>query len=138
LKKSGNSIASTAIARCGSAGPNPLKTLHKSAQNRTKHRNLAQATLPAKAHSYGLATHIDASDLDCAFASPHNPDPNHEDGILARSLAARDRDVGHSPGEVAAPSWSAACMIDHGPSECDEPMWVHGSPRALSRSKSAF
>jgi hypothetical protein len=40
--------------------------------------------------------------------------------------------------EVAAPPWSAACMTDHGPSECDEPMWVYGSPRALSRYRSAF
>jgi len=29
--------------------------------------------------------------------------------------------------EVAAPPWSAACMTDHGPSQCGEPMWVYGS-----------
>jgi hypothetical protein len=40
--------------------------------------------------------------------------------------------------EVAAPSWSAACMTDHGPTQCGEPMWVYGSDRALSRYKSAF
>ncbi len=40
--------------------------------------------------------------------------------------------------EVAAPAWSAACMTDHGPSECGEPMWVYDSPRALSRYRSAF
>jgi hypothetical protein len=40
--------------------------------------------------------------------------------------------------EVAAPPWSAACVTDHGPTECDEPMWVYGSPRALSRYRSAF
>ena len=40
--------------------------------------------------------------------------------------------------EIAAPSWSAACMTDHGPSQCDEPMWVYGSPAAVSRYKSAF
>jgi hypothetical protein len=40
--------------------------------------------------------------------------------------------------EVAAPPWSAACMTDHGPSQCDEPMWVYGSPRALSRYRKAF
>jgi hypothetical protein len=40
--------------------------------------------------------------------------------------------------EVAAPSWSAACMTDHGPTPCGEPMWVYGSSRALSRYKSAF
>jgi hypothetical protein len=40
--------------------------------------------------------------------------------------------------EVAAPSWSAACMTDHGPSQCDEPMWVYGSPGRIARYKKAF
>jgi hypothetical protein len=40
--------------------------------------------------------------------------------------------------EVAAPSWSAACMTDHGPTQCGEPMWVYGSSRGLARYKSAF
>jgi hypothetical protein len=40
--------------------------------------------------------------------------------------------------EIAAPSWSAACMTDHGPSECGEPMWVYGSSDALTRQRSAF
>jgi hypothetical protein len=40
--------------------------------------------------------------------------------------------------EVAAPSWSAACMTDHGPSQCDEPMWVYGSPVGIARYKNAF
>jgi hypothetical protein len=40
--------------------------------------------------------------------------------------------------EVAAPTWSAACMTDHGPSKCDEPVWAYGSPAAVSRYKSAF
>jgi hypothetical protein len=40
--------------------------------------------------------------------------------------------------EVAAPPWSAACMTDHGPSECDEPMWVYGTPDELARYKNAF
>ena len=40
--------------------------------------------------------------------------------------------------EVAAPPWSAACMTDHGPSACDQPMWVYGSPKYVSRFKSAF
>jgi hypothetical protein len=40
--------------------------------------------------------------------------------------------------EVAAPSWSAACMTDHGPSQCDEPMWVYGSPDRVARYKNAF
>ena len=40
--------------------------------------------------------------------------------------------------EVAAPPWSAACMTDHGPSQCDEPMWINGSRGALARYKNAF
>ena len=37
--------------------------------------------------------------------------------------------------QVAAPPWSAACMTDHGPSDCGEPMWVYGfsEPRAQKR-----
>ena len=40
--------------------------------------------------------------------------------------------------EVAAPPWSAACMTDHGPSECGEPMWIYGSSDALARYRNAF
>jgi hypothetical protein len=40
--------------------------------------------------------------------------------------------------EVAAPSWSAACMTDHGPSECGEPMWIYGSSGAQARYGNAF
>jgi len=32
--------------------------------------------------------------------------------------------------EIAAPSWSAARITDHGPSECGEPMWIYGSSGA--------
>jgi len=40
--------------------------------------------------------------------------------------------------EIAAPSWSAACMTDQGPSECGEPMWIYGTTDALARYRSAF
>ena len=40
--------------------------------------------------------------------------------------------------EVAAPPWSAACMSDQGPRQCDEPMWVYGSPNYVARFKGAF
>jgi hypothetical protein len=40
--------------------------------------------------------------------------------------------------EVAAPSWSAACMTDHGPSDCGEPMWVYGPRSAGARYRNAF
>jgi hypothetical protein len=40
--------------------------------------------------------------------------------------------------EIIAPPWSAACMIDHGPSECGEPMWFYGSSDELARYRNAF
>jgi hypothetical protein len=40
--------------------------------------------------------------------------------------------------EIAAPPWSFACMNDQGPQQCDEPMWVYGSPDYLARLKNAF
>ena len=40
--------------------------------------------------------------------------------------------------EVAAPSWSAACMSDQGPRQCDEPMWVYGSRAYVSQFRNAF
>lgn len=40
--------------------------------------------------------------------------------------------------EVAAPSWSAACMTDHGPSECSEPMWIYGNNDARAAYRDAF
>ena len=35
--------------------------------------------------------------------------------------------------QIAAPPWSAACMTDHGPSDCGEPMWVYGASEPHSR-----
>jgi hypothetical protein len=45
----------------------------------------------------------------------------NENSTLAQAYGSKGR-------EVAAPPWSAACMTDHGPSQCGEPMWVYGSP----------
>jgi hypothetical protein len=39
---------------------------------------------------------------------------------------------------VALPLWSFACMNDQGPQQCDEPMWVYGSPDYLAQFKNAF
>ena len=61
--------------------------------------------------------------------------------VLAAITAQADGSVGSrgaASREVAAPSWSAACMTDHGPSQCDEPMWVYGNPAAVSRYRNAF
>jgi hypothetical protein len=40
--------------------------------------------------------------------------------------------------QIAAPPWSAACMTDHGPSECGEPMWIYGPRSELAQYRSAF
>ncbi len=40
--------------------------------------------------------------------------------------------------EIAAPPWSSACMNDLGPQQCDEPMWVYGSPNYVAQFKDAF
>jgi len=40
--------------------------------------------------------------------------------------------------EIAAPPWSAACINDQGPQQCDEPMWVYGSPDYVAQFKKAF
>jgi hypothetical protein len=55
--------------------------------------------------------------------------------LAAQARAHESRIVGR---EVAAPPWSFACMNDQGPRQCDEPMWVYGSPSYVSRFKSAF
>jgi len=52
--------------------------------------------------------------------------------------SARAQAYGIGGREIAAPPWSAACMTDHGPSECGEPMWIYGSSDALARYRSAF
>jgi hypothetical protein len=40
--------------------------------------------------------------------------------------------------QTTAPPWSAACMTDHGPSDCGEPMWVYGDPEQHARGQSHF
>src|SRR6266566_9106694 len=40
--------------------------------------------------------------------------------------------------QIAAPPWSAACMTDHGPSECGEPIWIYGSRGEIARYRDAF
>ena len=40
--------------------------------------------------------------------------------------------------EIVAPPWSFACINDQGPQQCDEPMWVYGSPDYIAQFKNAF
>jgi len=55
----------------------------------------------------------------------------HKSGIRAQAYRIEGR-------EIVAPPWSAACMTDHGPSDCGEPTWIYGSPGAIARYRSAF
>ena len=57
---------------------------------------------------------------------------------LSTLVATQPQAFGIEGHEVQAPPWSAACMTDHGPSQCDEPMWVYGSPGWIARYKDAF
>jgi len=66
-------------------------------------------------------------------------------GVGRAAGRARTNDSGVHPQaygiegrQVAAPPWSAACMTDHGPSECGEPMWVYGSHEAIAGYRNAF
>src|SRR5258708_22131439 len=52
--------------------------------------------------------------------------------------AARAQTQGIWGREVTAPPWSAACMTDHGPSECGEPMWIYGSSGERATRWNAF
>ena len=54
-----------------------------------------------------------------------------EHGALPQAYGSEGR-------EVAAPPWSAACMTDHGPSECGEPMWIYGSRSEIAQYRNAF
>jgi hypothetical protein len=61
-------------------------------------------------------------------------------GAQARTTQSRALPPAYAMGgrQVMAPPWSAACMTDHGPSRCDEPMWVYGSSAAIARYCSPF
>jgi hypothetical protein len=53
-----------------------------------------------------------------AMASPAHAGPQaRHDGATIQGSHGR---------QVEAPPWSFACMTDHGPSRCGQPMWVYG------------
>jgi hypothetical protein len=54
------------------------------------------------------------------------------------TLANRRHGYGIEGREIAAPPWSFACTNDAGPRQCDEPMWVYGSPDYVAQFKNAF
>ncbi len=55
----------------------------------------------------------------------------HKSGIRAQAYRIEGR-------EIVAPPWSAACMTDHGPSECGQTMWVYGNVDVHTRNRNAF
>jgi hypothetical protein len=55
----------------------------------------------------------------------------HKSGTRAQAYGTEGR-------QIAAPSLSAACMTDHGPSECGEPMWIYGRRSEIARYRNAF
>ena len=59
--------------------------------------------------------------------------------IGTRSLVGgQPQQYGIEGREITAPPWSAACMTDHGPSECGEPMWIYGNRSDIARYRNAF
>jgi hypothetical protein len=54
------------------------------------------------------------------------------------SIADRSHPNAIEGRQIAAPPWSAACMTDHGPSECGEPMWIYGPRSEIAQYRSAF
>jgi len=58
--------------------------------------------------------------------------------ILSMVIATQAQAHGIKGREVAAPRWSAACMTDHGPSVCGEPMWVYGGRGGHAGKKNAL
>jgi hypothetical protein len=79
-----------------------------------------------------IAYHLAALLLVSSFATPTTAQERSHKSV-ARTQAYRIEGR-----EIAAPPWSAACMTDHGPSECGEPMWIYGSNDALAKYRSAF
>ena len=49
----------------------------------------------------------------------------HAVAIVSMMIATQARATTIEGREVAAPPWSAACMTDHGPPLCAEPIWVY-------------
>jgi len=79
-----------------------------------------------------IAHYVAALMLAASIAAPAMAQARtHENKILPQEFQDEGR-------EVAAPPSSAACMTDHGPSQCDEPMWVYGSTTNLAHYRNAF
>jgi hypothetical protein len=97
-------------------GPKVLETLDKSAQNRTKRRNLAQAIPAPGAHSDRLTTHNrrERPRSNGRFR-PTIKEPNDEDEILTGSIAAVAGGVSYSSSANERTSLFAASIRKRGP-----------------------
>ena len=77
--------------------------------------------------------------LASSLAAPAQARQRHNEGGASAHIGTGSPVGRHPPPygtqgrEVLAPPWSAACMTDHGPSECGEPMWLYGGSDALAR-----
>jgi hypothetical protein len=72
---------------------------------------LSRPTLGCLVAIGGVALSLSAN----AFAKPRHA-ANVESAPAAHAPKGR---------QVEAPAWSFACMTDHGPSPCGEPMWIY-------------
>lgn len=52
--------------------------------------------------------------------------------ILSMLSLAQPPAFGSEGREIVAPSWSAACMTDQGPSDCGVSMGIYGAPEQQS------
>ena len=57
---------------------------------------------------------------------------------LSTLIATQPQASGIEGHEIAARPWSVACMTDHGPGVCGEPMWVYGPRGGHAGKKSSL
>jgi hypothetical protein len=62
--------------------------------------------------------------------------------VTLAHASTQDRNIplqsfGNEGREIIASPSSADCMTDNGPTQCGEPIWIHGSPGDLVHSNSS-
>ena len=89
-------------------------------------------------------TNVLAALLLAPFLATHAPAHVRANSSNGTHVDARPQLGTHGQGywiegrEIAAPPWSFACINDQSPRQCDEPMWVYGSPDYLAQFENAF
>lgn len=79
--------------------------------------------MPAFLH-IALVAALASGSSSMALAASHSTQGRH-----AYAMERGASPVWSGGHQVPAPPWSFACMTDHGPSPCGEPIWVYGSLR---------